>query len=51
MNGQAIAAQAIAYARLRELATEQTGPRPAGTGAETTAPQPGEGRFARATRP
>ena len=51
MNGQAIAAQAIADSRLRDLATEQTGPRPGGTRADTTAREPGERRSARATRP
>ena len=51
MNGQPIAAQALAHAGLRELASEFAGPRPAGVPSGRTPAVGGEARTGRATRP
>lgn len=49
--GSAIAAEPIGAAGLRRLATEQSGPRPAGTRADETRRERGELRTVRATKP
>ncbi len=47
MNGQAIAAQPLACAALRQWATEAVGPRPGGVGAQATAATDAESRGVR----
>jgi hypothetical protein len=49
--GSAIAAEPIGAAGLRGLATEQVGPRPAGTRADSTRRERAEVRTLRATKP
>lgn len=51
MLGQAIGAQALAYAGLRDLASEWSGPRPAGVAAGAADKAGAEPRSGRATRP
>lgn len=51
MLGQAISAQTIGRAGLRELASEYGGPRPAGTAAAARAAAAKEPRTGQATRP
>ncbi|HEX8528189.1 hypothetical protein [Allosphingosinicella sp.] len=51
MLGQSIASRALADAGLRRLATEQFGPRPAGTRTDRTSGETIEARTIRPTRP
>ena len=51
MNGHPIASHPIAYAGLRQLATEEGGPRPGGVRAPEVAATDPERRTARAARP
>ena len=51
MDGQAIAAQPIGHAGLRQLTGEHGGPRPAAARPSETAPLSRESRVAAATRP
>ena len=51
MNGQAIGAQALGFAGLRELPVEHGGPRAAGVRQQEMRVQPVEERVLRASKP